>query len=160
MVRSLPNCSYSMRSLLLHLLRLLGIIAAVVVALIALAIGAFLYLVPDACGNEVLSEVMSPGGRLKAVVFERDCGATTGFSTQVSILPVVEALPNEAGNVLVADCDHGKAPSGPGGGPALRVTWLSDRQMRIEHHPGARIVRSEAKHGGIKIEYAHAALPD
>ena len=147
-----------MCSLLLHLLRLLGIIAAVVVALIALAIGAFLYLAPDACGNEVLSEVVAPGGRLKAVVFERDCGATTGFSTQVSILPVAEALPNKAGNVLVVDDDHGKAPSGPGGGPALRVSWLSDHQIRIEHHPDTRVLRSESEYGNIGLEYV-AATP-
>jgi hypothetical protein len=28
----------------------------------------------------------SPDGRRDAVMFQRDCGATTGFSTQISIL--------------------------------------------------------------------------
>jgi hypothetical protein len=31
----------------------------------------------------------------EVVVFERDCGATTGFSTQVSILPGTTRLPEE-----------------------------------------------------------------
>ena len=41
----------------------------------------------DPCGNEILSEMRSPDGRLKFIVFQRDCGATTAFSTQVSIIP-------------------------------------------------------------------------
>jgi hypothetical protein len=38
------------------------------------------------CANEVLSQTVSPDAKMKAVVFQRDCGATTGFSTQVSII--------------------------------------------------------------------------
>jgi hypothetical protein len=32
---------------------------------------------------------------LNIVVFQRDCGATTGFSTQVSIIEIGEELPNQ-----------------------------------------------------------------
>jgi hypothetical protein len=39
------------------------------------------------CGNAVLQDLPSPEGRRHAVVFTRDCGATTAFSTQVSVLP-------------------------------------------------------------------------
>ena len=37
------------------------------------------------CGNDLVKEVPSPNGKMKAVVFQRDCGATTGFSTQISL---------------------------------------------------------------------------
>jgi|KBSMisStandDraft_5_1062788.scaffolds.fasta_scaffold116785_2 hypothetical protein len=30
------------------------------------------------CGNDIGHEEASPGGKFKSVVFERDCGATTG----------------------------------------------------------------------------------
>jgi hypothetical protein len=36
----------------------------------------------NACGNEILAESLSPDGSKKFVVFQRSCGATTGFSTQ------------------------------------------------------------------------------
>src|SRR6266550_3254126 len=71
------------------------------------------------CGNELLKEVASPNGRMKAVVFQRDCGATTGFSTQVSVFRRDQRLPNEGGNLFAADTNHGAAPSGQGGGPVV-----------------------------------------
>jgi hypothetical protein len=64
------------------------------------------------CANDLLTEIPSPDGALKAVVFQRDCGATTSFSTQISILWTNRPLPNETGNLFVADTDHGKAPRG------------------------------------------------
>lgn len=57
----------------------------------------------DMCGNEIYKESLSPDGKFKAVVFSRDCGATTGLSTQISILPVGDDLDNEAGNIFVTD---------------------------------------------------------
>ena len=42
---------------------------------------------PNPCGeDELISEAVSPSQAMKVVVFMRDCGATTSFSTHVSIL--------------------------------------------------------------------------
>lgn len=38
------------------------------------------------CGNDEVREFLSPNGRVKAVVFRRNCGATTSHSTHVSVL--------------------------------------------------------------------------
>ena len=55
------------------------------------------------CENSAEKEVISPDGRLKAVVYNRGCGATTGFITGVSILPFSQPLTNgHEGNVLLA----------------------------------------------------------
>jgi hypothetical protein len=35
----------------------------------------------DMCGNDVMTEVLSPDGALKAVVFDRSCGATDSGAT-------------------------------------------------------------------------------
>ena len=59
------------------------------------------------CGNDVLAEVPSPDRRFRLVAFNRDCGATTGFSTQVSLLKLHEALPNSEGNVFISDAADG-----------------------------------------------------
>lgn len=87
------------------------------------AIAGFIYFYPpfgDMCGNQVLKEYPSPSGKLKAVVFERDCGATTGFSTQVFIVQAGSVLENESANLFLADTDHDRAPSGIGGGSEIR----------------------------------------
>jgi hypothetical protein len=100
-------------------------------------------LTSSSCRNEVLSEVRSPNGKLKAVVFSRDCGATTAFSTQVSILPASESAGTDGGTVFVSDTDHGAAASGPGGGPAVKVDWSSSDTLVVSHQVAARIFRAE-----------------
>src|SRR5689334_8930572 len=62
------------------------------------------------CENTVISQLDAPGGNLKAVVFERSCGATTDFATQVSIINQSEEIGVEAGNILSIDSDHGRTP--------------------------------------------------
>ena len=49
---------------------------------------------PLPCANTVSAEHISPDGKLRAVLFERDCGATTNWSSQISILRRTEPLPN------------------------------------------------------------------
>ena len=74
----------------------------------------------DLCGNDIVAENVSPNGQLKAITFRRDCGATTSYSIQVSILPTARKLPNEGGNILVLKDD-----------PALVVHWVDDHHLRI-----------------------------
>jgi hypothetical protein len=58
------------------------------------------------CENELVGEHTSPDGQYKAVLFVRDCGATTGFNTQVSLLRSNQHLKNGSGNLFIADTDH------------------------------------------------------
>lgn len=110
------------------------------------------------CENELLNEVRSPNGKLKAVIFQRDCGATTRVSTQVSILPNGERLSNEGGNIFVADTDHGKAPSGAGGGPSVEVRWVSENELLIRYDSRARVFHSEQSLNNVEIRYEQASL--
>ena len=105
------------------------------------------------CGNQPLAEARSPGGARKVIVFQRDCGATTGFSTQASVLPADGELPDDGGNVFVADDDHGAAPSGPGGGPAVDAAWISENRLLIRQHPRARVFRAEPRIGDVEVLY-------
>ena len=62
------------------------VVSATVTALVVIAFGVFLYQTfANMCGNEILGEFASPDRKKKVVVFQRDCGATTGFSTQASL---------------------------------------------------------------------------
>lgn len=127
-------------------------------ALLLLFIGAialFVSRLPDLCANTVLAEYPSPTGKLKAVVFDRDCGATTDFSTQVSILPSSSSLGNEGGNLFSADTDHRRAPSWKSGGPEVRFIWASDANAELQHHQLARVFRSNASAEGVQVAYSN-----
>jgi hypothetical protein len=77
------------------------------------------------------------------VVFQRDCGATTDFSTQISIVVKGKPLSDTGGNVFVADSDGGKAPRAGWGGPPADIEWLGNRKLRVITHPDSRIFRKE-----------------
>lgn len=131
-------------------------------ALVLLSVGALLCarrlghvpLLAGACANDVIAEKVSPDGALKALVFQRDCGATTGFSTQVSVVPADDSAPSGSGNVFIADRKHGAAPAGPGGGPWVALAWSTPRSLVVTHHPAARIFKAEAERDGVSILYS------
>lgn len=108
---------------------------------------------PDPCRHQVVGTFTAPEGLKKAVVFQRDCGATTGFSTQISILPLSHDLPDESGNVFIADCDHGAAPAAAHGGPEVHLSWSDSNRLEIRFHPKARVFRSESSRDEVEISY-------
>jgi hypothetical protein len=93
------------------------------------------------CENEVAQTVASPTGRLEVVVFNRGCGATTGFNTQVSIVQAGH-LPDGPGNVLLMD---GTVP--------LKVTWQSDTDLRLSGIGSARLFKQEPVVVGVSVAY-------
>ena len=95
------------------------------------------------CGNDISQTVPSPAGGLKAVVFDRDCGATTGFSTQVSILYATESLPNDGGNTLVLDdC----AP--------VQVKRHSDTSVEISGLGSSSVLRESSLVAAVAVSYS------
>jgi hypothetical protein len=104
------------------------------------------------CGNMVVSRSPSPDGLRDAVMFERDCGATTGFSTQISIV-AAGAVPSVAGNVLRADDDHGAARTGDWGGPWADMKWLSANHLLVRYATGSRLFAHEDEVSGVRISY-------
>jgi hypothetical protein len=105
------------------------------------------------CGNQPVAEYPSPDGKAKVVVFERDCGATTDFTTQASLLPVSAGLPSGVGNLLVIDSNHAGAPAGPRGGPELRVRWINGSTVEVSHYADARVFKSERSFAGVNATY-------
>lgn len=107
----------------------------------------------DLCGNTVAEEVASPDGRWKAWVFERSCGAATGFSTQVSVLPGRSSLPNEGGNVFAADSNQGAVPLRADFTLALELRWLGDQQLEIAFPAGARVSTAKEGYRDVSVLY-------
>ena len=110
---------------------------------IAIALAGFLWIfmcaTENMCGNEIFKEVSSPDFEFKAVIFQRDCGATTGFSTQVSVIPITETLPNEGGNVLIID--------GHPSDTQLEISWLSNSELKISKNINGTEYKAEKNIG-------------
>ena len=111
-------------------------------AVIAVTCSAVLAGCGELCSNEPVATVMSPSGAHKAVVFTRDCGATTGWSTQVSILLGSEHLRNEGGNTLVVE---GKSP--------VSVSWRSDSVVTLSGLSSGRLFKQEPSVNGVAVMY-------
>ena len=85
-------------------------------------------------------------------MFQRDCGATTGFSTQVSVVAQGEQ-PSGSGNAFRADDDHGAAAAGTWGGPWAEIRWLAPDQLLIRYAAKSRLFEQEDEVSGIRISY-------
>ena len=120
----------------------------------------------DPCGNDILQEVQSPNKQSRVVIFQRSCGATTGYSTQVSVLFQKEAFYTEStwfkstsqANCFTCDSD-GKAAPGPGGGPVVKARWLSEQNVEIEYDELARTFLKNTKVGNVEVTYKPAHYP-
>ncbi len=111
----------------------------------------------DACNDKLISEVSSPDGAARALPFQRDCGATTGFSTQISI--VGPGRLSGGGNAFVADDDHGAAAAAPWGGPWAEMRWTSPTHLLIRYDEKARVFKSEGRVGTVSVSFEKEAPP-
>ena len=96
----------------------------------------------EMCGNEIVAESVSPDRRHKLVVFTRNCGATTGFSTQASILPIYQPLLNEGGNLLIME-----------GKVEVRGVWQSPTQLSVNGVGSVPVFKQEPTVGGEGVTY-------
>jgi hypothetical protein len=127
----------------------LGLVAVVAAVLVPAV------LVATVCDNHVLRSVPSPDGWYRAVVFERDCGATTGFSPQVSVLPAWEPLWGY-GNVLILGDAAGLAPREARRRPPLRVRWAGPRELAVAYDTAAPHGVPRSRRWGVRVRYEHA----
>ena len=109
---------------------------------------------PDLCGNDIGKEVLSPDGKLKAVVFERDCGATTDFSTQISLIKASQPLPHgSSGNVFAADSDHGNVGVDVKGILPIDLSWDDNNKLLIRYPARARVFSEVRQYKGVQLRY-------
>lgn len=94
----------------------------------------------DMCGNDIVQKVPSPNGEKVAYIFTRDCGATTGFSPQLSILNKDDDFKNESGNTFRSDKD-------------FSIEWLDEKNLKVIYNKSSETYEMDKKVNGIKIEY-------
>jgi hypothetical protein len=106
----------------------------------------------DACGNTLIGRVDAPDGQHSAVLFQRDCGATTSFSTHVSVLDQGAKLTG-SGNAFSADDDHGAAAVGDWGGPWAEVSWLAPDHLLVRYAAKSSLFEQKGKISGVRTSY-------
>ncbi len=115
-------------------------------------IGALFFWLPNEpirCGNEVITELSSPTGKLRLFVFKRSCDSANEFSTQASVLPTGHPLPNKEGNLFIEE-------NGYWGDPTLKATWSNAQSVVLIHHPKIRVLYAAPEIEGVKVHYETA----
>lgn len=95
------------------------------------------------CENVVRARLAAPDGKRDALVFTRACGATTGESVQLSVVPTGQA-PEGTGNVLIADGVHASAVS---------ARWQGPRVLSVRLPARARTFHTATLAEGVRIVY-------
>ena len=93
----------------------------------------------------MLSRIPSPNGKMVAVVFGKDCGATTSISYHVSILASGESLP-EKGNILVADKSSGYSEK-------FKPVWHGNHELEVIIPPKARVFTKNNQLYGVNLTF-------
>ncbi|OIK08187.1 hypothetical protein [Bacillus sp. MUM 13] len=118
------------------------ILMTLIIILPLLMAGKYLldFLFADMCGNDIKQKIPSPSGENIAYIFERSCGATTGFSPQLSILNKDDDFQNESGNTFRSDKD-------------FSIEWLNDKNLKVIYDKSSETSEMDKKVNGIMIEY-------
>ncbi len=106
----------------------------------------------DMCSNNILKEIISPDKKLKAIIFTRDCGATTGFSSQLSIVDYSDHLENEKGNTLIIS-DKESDPETETGSVNVNAEWNGNNELTIYFNLKAETFNKKNDTKGVKITY-------
>jgi hypothetical protein len=128
------------------------VITATLVTAVALASSTIMLTQGDPCGNHPVAVVAAPGGRQKAVIFDRGCGAASAqMGRMVSLLPSNAKFPadGEVGNAFRVD-RAGAAGTAP---IDVAASWESDSVLVIRHRPGAHVSFAVLRDRGVRIRY-------
>lgn len=105
----------------------------------------------DMCGNTLVTEKISPGGTRKVIVYYTDCGATTAYTPNVSIVRAGESLPKQparTGNIL----------AGANASLDVGVKWQSDTELLVCYVESYRQednqrIRRTPRYAGVTVNF-------
>jgi len=96
------------------------------------------------CRTDVRKSISSPDAENVVVVFGKECNATVGFNTQLSIAPAGSALSAEKYPAFFVTS----------GLHVVQVAWRDDGAVEITLIPGGgKIFRNEERAGSIRVIY-------
>jgi hypothetical protein len=97
-----------------------------------------------ACKTVVRSSIPSPDGTKSIIIFRKECGATVGFNTQVSIAPTDSSFSSEKSPAFFAIS----------GEHVVMAKWSGNSTVEISSVPEKETVfKSDQRAGDIKVVY-------
>lgn len=99
------------------------------------------------CDTQVQKQVRSPGGQYVATVFHRECGATTGFNTQVGIRRSSKAFDPQSGQVLAIAGQHD-----------VTLAWIGNTRLVVSFPPD-RVYNEQRSWEDVQVEYKTLGTP-
>lgn len=95
-----------------------------------------------ACEETEHLSIPSPNGSLEAIVHERNCGATTPFNTQVSVVERLRIAETSRDPLFVV---HGRYD--------VPARWIDDTTLTIGIPAGEQVYRKDTTFDGGRIVY-------
>jgi hypothetical protein len=98
------------------------------------------------CEDTIKTEVKSPDGKYVATLYERDCGATTDFSTIVNLRDSSARFKGDDLGVVILKGQH-----------KLDLVWDGNRKLRLQCHDCRTddIFKQEKVWKDIDISFLH-----
>jgi hypothetical protein len=126
-----------------------GVIIVILLLLLIVLWANLNSMITENCTNRIVSEVPSPDGKIKAVIFQRNCGIDTAVSTQVSLLPFSETLTNRKGNLFMAEGNARRV--------GVSIVWKSPVAIDLSYKTRREILRKASRRMGVTVTYSNAA---
>lgn len=95
------------------------------------------------CDNQVLQTFAAPDNSVKIVAFQRDCGATTGFNLQFTLLRSNETI-SKHGAVRSFLCISGE--------PRFEVSWIATNRVQVRYETNHVILSQHLDTLPIQLE--------
>lgn len=105
-----------------------------------------------ACTEELLDKAHDIGSDRWVAKLSRSCGATTGYVTVIRMGRGRQSA-TDAGEVFVADSDHGAAADGADGVIWTNIIWYAPRKLSVAYASQARVFKSLPSFDGASITY-------
>jgi len=111
----------------------------------------------SSCVSQESAEYPSPDGKVKAVLYEKECGDTSAATTTLALLQPDATFSidkiEESEIVYAADSNHGDAATDAKGMLKMTVRWSDAQHLVVVTTPSARNFVLKMQHGPTQISY-------
>ena len=90
--------------------------------------------------NDNLRPMVSPNGKLQAVLFRRTCLGNNAYTTHVAIIETGKELPNRSGKAFIAE-----------GEPPVVLRWIDNNHLVIDDPGNTKVILRASRVGDIEI---------
>jgi hypothetical protein len=95
------------------------------------------------CELNIISSTPSPSNKMELVTFSRECNATVGFNTQVSIRSKTHPFSPERNPPFLSVSQR----------PNIVLRWVSDGLVEVVLPSQAMVYRRDTVVGSVRVEY-------